>query len=70
MAGHEFLLLYWECANKYKRILDVWSHLQTGKPALCVETDYAKLLPEDKSLRAALEKVINVKLTLKDGACP
>ena len=70
LAGHEFLLLFWECEARYRRILDVWSHLQTGRPALCIETDYAALLPQDKALQAALVKGVVPKLELKNGTCP
>ena len=64
LAGHEFLILYHGCEEQ-ERYLDVWSHLQTGLPALCAPSDYGALLP-GTSLRSAYEKKgISVKTTLK-----
>lgn len=68
-SGHEFLILFNTC-GQYERILDCWSHLQTGAPAICTPADYGQLLPDDQSLRAHLDKGIRVSIRLKDGPCP
>jgi hypothetical protein len=64
LAGHEFLVLYHGSEGE-ERYLDVWSHLQTGQPALCEPADYGALLA-GTALRSVYEKKgVSVKTTLK-----
>lgn len=64
LAGHEFLILYHGCDGQ-ERYLDVWSHLQTRRPALCVPADYGALLPGATLMSAYEKKGVSVKTTLK-----
>jgi hypothetical protein len=68
-TGHEFLLLHWTCEPEHHRILDYWSFLQTGKPALCTPDEFKDLLPPDQKLVKALEAGIAQKTAFQSGEC-